>query len=71
MTSTQSIKLTVLFMTIICLVAWYVYNGASASDMDCFRLESAIMEHKNSKWFKKIKAYKAVKSLTLLCNQSK
>ncbi len=69
MTPTKAI-ITIVIIWIITITA-RLFEMTSASDMDCFRLESAIMEHKNSKWFKKIKAYKAVKSLTLLCNQSK
>lgn len=47
----------------------FLMASASASDMDCFRLESAKAQHKQSKWYEKIKAYKAVKELTVLCKQ--
>jgi len=67
MTSTKAI-ITIVIIWIITITAW-LFEMTSASDMDCFRLESAIMEHKNSKWFKKIKAHKAVKSLKVLCKQ--
>jgi hypothetical protein len=69
MTSIKAI-ITIVIIWIITITAW-LFEMTSASDMDCFRLESAIMEHRSSKWFKKIRAYKAVKSLILLCNKSK
>lgn len=68
MTSTKAIIITLTTCILTC--AWWFVTMSSASDMDCFRLESAIMQHKNSKWSKKIKAYKAVKELRVLCGQT-
>lgn len=65
MTSTKLLISFVIIWIITCV--WWFVTMSSASDMDCFRLENAIMEHKNSKGYKKIKAYKAVKELRILC----
>lgn len=70
MTSTQTIKLTVLLMTIICLVAWYIYNWASAS-YECLNKEVAQMQLKQAKWLKaKVIAKKSLNQWILLCNKS-
>lgn len=70
MTSTQTIKLTVLLMTIICLIFGYIYNGASAS-YECFNKEVAQMQLKQAKWLKaKVTARKSYNQWTLLCNKT-
>jgi uncharacterized membrane protein YciS (DUF1049 family) len=68
MTSTQTIKLTVIIMAIICLVAWYIYNGASASDMDCFNYSISQADYKWASTLKeKVAAKKKINYRNKFC----